>query len=288
MTEGMIVRREWYRHGELWIVREQPWDFAKYGAEGTMFDVSIYDFVDGIDSGMYVLDLYVDDVKLINSKFFEIKSSAYNVAPQASPDGEYLASVEPPGTILLQKWGKKSRELLAVDEVASLAWFPGSGHLLYVNVNRFEQDEYHNYMLGFETWVVDINTGERNIIASTAENFRVGTPSPGGRYVAGKSGTGWADACYFSSYLMVLKLDRDHNRIATYRLEDFSGVGKNLGEASWYIHPRNIQWANRFQFTVELREHCMSSFDTGGYLFDLKTMEAKKVMNLLDGRVWSQ
>lgn len=287
MKEGMLVRREWYRHGELWIEREEEWDFAKYGAEGTMYDISIYDFVNGIDPGYYTLSLYVDDVKLRSLHYFEVKDRHYRVDPQASPDGNYLASVKPPGTILLQKWGKQARELLTVDEIAALAWFPGGEHLLYVNANRFSQDEFHDYRLDFETWVVNIHTGERKIIASTVENFRGGTPSPGGRYVAGISGSGWGDACYFSSYLMVLKLDRDHNRIATIRLDDFNGVEEVLGWDPWDIHPSNIQWVTRHQFTAELRATCSRSFDTGVYLFELKTMEIMKVRDLYDWQVWA-
>jgi hypothetical protein len=288
MQEGMVLRREWYRHGELWLEREERWDFAKYGSSGTMFDISIYDFMDGLDPGTYVLDLYVDDVQLATSWWFYVKERLYSVVPQASPDGTYLASVELPGTIVLQEWGRKAREFITVDEVASLAWFPGGEHLLYVNVNRFEQDELHNMMVGFETWVANIKTGERKIIASTAEDFREGKPSPGGRYVAGISGTGWGDACFYDSFLMVLKLDRDHNHIATYRLEAFGGESEDLGWNTRRIHPRNIQWVNRYQFTAELREHCLPSFDTGVYLFDLKTMEVKKVRDLYDGQAWSQ
>src|SRR5690348_3511217 len=36
MRAGLTVRREWYRDGTLWLRREEPWDFAKYGANGTL------------------------------------------------------------------------------------------------------------------------------------------------------------------------------------------------------------------------------------------------------------
>jgi hypothetical protein len=287
MQEGMVVRLEWYRHGELWLEQEELWDFEKYGSSGTMFDISIYNFVDGIDPGLYVLDLYVDDVHVIGSGYFQVWSRSYSVKPQASPDGNYIARVEPPGMILLQKWGKKERELLTVDEIASLAWFPGSGHLLYVNVNRFAQDEFENMKLGFETWIVDIKTGDRKMIASTAHALRMGKPSPGGRYVVGISGSGWADACNIDSYLIVLRLDRDHNRIATYRLEDFSGGGRDFSKDGWDIHPGNIQWVSRYQFTAELQAACLPPFDAEVYIFDLKTMKATKVGSLENESVWS-
>jgi hypothetical protein len=272
----------------LWLEREELWDFAKYGSSGTRYDISIFDFVDGLDSGSYDLDLYVNDVHMTGSWEFHVIERNYRVDPQASPDGTYLASVELPGTIILQEWGHKAREFITVDEVASLAWFPGGEHLLYVNVNRFEQENVHSMRVGFETWVANIKTGERKIIASTVEDFRDGTPSPGGRYVAGISGPGGGDGCFYDSFLMVLKLDRDHNHIATYQLEDFSGVSEDLGLDVWNIHPRNIQWVSRYQFTVELRETCLASFDTGVYIFDLKTMDARKVRDFYNEQVWSQ
>lgn len=36
-----------------------------------------------------------------------------------------------------------------------------------------------------------------------------------------------------------------------------------------------------------IREHCLSSFDTGVYLFDLKTMEAKILGSIRNGSVYS-
>lgn len=288
MEEGMVVRREWYRHGELWLEREEIWDFAKYGSDGTMFDISIFDFIDGIDPGTYSLYLYVDGVRMIVSGFFEVRSVGFSVKPQASPDGNYLARVEPPGTIILQEWRGKRKELTTFDEIADLAWFPGGQHLFVVTANRFDQMNSSTLRLKFESWVVHIKTGERKMISSGAEDLHLGLPSPSGRHIAGISGTRFADACLYDAYLIVLKLDRDHNKIATYRIEDFGGTLEDLGSDTWNIHPRNIQWVTRFQFTAELREHCLPSFDSGVYLFDLKTMEAKKIRTLVDGSVWAQ
>jgi hypothetical protein len=288
MEAGMVVRREWYRYGELWLEREELWDFAKYGSSGTMFDVSIYDFVDGLDSGWYGLKLYTDGIRLVESPQFWVKEWAYPVEPQASPDGNLLVTIERPGTIFIQEWGGKRREFTTFDEVADLDWFPGGEHLFVVNVNRFEQLDTSSMEIGLEGWVVDIKTGEKRMITPSTLNFRRGTTSPGGRYVAGISGTGWGDACFVDSYLMVLKLDRDHNHIATYRLKDFGEMGESLGHDVWDVHPSNIQWVNRYQFTAELTGYCLPTFVNGVYLFDLKTMEAKIIRRLVARSEWSQ
>ena len=34
MRAGMTVKREWYLNGQLWLTREEEWDFAKYGEHG--------------------------------------------------------------------------------------------------------------------------------------------------------------------------------------------------------------------------------------------------------------
>jgi photosystem II stability/assembly factor-like uncharacterized protein len=60
MHEGLVVLREWYLNGELWLSREEPWDFDKYGANGAITDVSIYDYDAGLPSGDYQLRMYID------------------------------------------------------------------------------------------------------------------------------------------------------------------------------------------------------------------------------------
>jgi hypothetical protein len=62
MTDGLVVRRDWYREGALWITKTEPWSLAKYGANGTVTDVSIYDTQNGLPSGHYELQLFISDV----------------------------------------------------------------------------------------------------------------------------------------------------------------------------------------------------------------------------------
>lgn len=60
MREGLTVRREWYLNGQLWLARDETWDFAKYGANGTIADVSIYDLDVGLPSGTFQLRLFIN------------------------------------------------------------------------------------------------------------------------------------------------------------------------------------------------------------------------------------
>jgi hypothetical protein len=60
MRAGLVVKREWLREGEQWIVKQEAWNFAKYGASGTVTDISIYDTEKSLPNGHYVLHLYID------------------------------------------------------------------------------------------------------------------------------------------------------------------------------------------------------------------------------------
>ena len=60
MRAGLTVRREWYLNGQLFLAREEAWDFAKYGANGTITDVSIYNLDAGLPSGAYQLRLFIN------------------------------------------------------------------------------------------------------------------------------------------------------------------------------------------------------------------------------------
>jgi hypothetical protein len=62
MTAGLTVRRDWYQDGKSWITKEEPWNFDKYGANGMVTDISIYDTQNGLPGGHYELRLYIDNM----------------------------------------------------------------------------------------------------------------------------------------------------------------------------------------------------------------------------------
>jgi hypothetical protein len=63
MHAGLTIRREWYLNGRLWLQREEPWDFSKYGAFGAVQDVSIYDDIVGLPTGVYQLQIFIDGLQ---------------------------------------------------------------------------------------------------------------------------------------------------------------------------------------------------------------------------------
>lgn len=62
LSPGDRVRRIWIRDNLIWLAREEKWDWEKYGASGTVRDLSIFDFEgSGLQSAEYRLQLYLND-----------------------------------------------------------------------------------------------------------------------------------------------------------------------------------------------------------------------------------
>jgi hypothetical protein len=56
------IRRIWIRDNLIWITREEKWDWENYGAEGTVRDLSIFDYEgSGLQPAEYRLQLYLND-----------------------------------------------------------------------------------------------------------------------------------------------------------------------------------------------------------------------------------
>ena len=62
LSPGDRIRRIWIRDNLIWLTREEKWDWEKYGAAGTVRDLSIFDYEgSGLQSGEYKLQLYLND-----------------------------------------------------------------------------------------------------------------------------------------------------------------------------------------------------------------------------------
>ncbi len=109
MRQGLTVRREWYLNGELWLKREETWDFNQYGASGLVKNISIYDLDKGLPSGHYELKLYID-----GQSQFEGADPALRSFDIAAPAGGVPASVEmpsPDGAYLLDLTAKFAQKV---------------------------------------------------------------------------------------------------------------------------------------------------------------------------------
>lgn len=62
MSPSDNSRRIWFRNDQIWLTREEAWNWGEYGSEGTMLDISVYDNEgSGLPPATYRLQLYVND-----------------------------------------------------------------------------------------------------------------------------------------------------------------------------------------------------------------------------------
>jgi hypothetical protein len=62
MSPTDSIRRIWFRDDQIWLTREEGWNWSEYGSEGTMRDISVYDNEgSGLPPATYRLQLYIND-----------------------------------------------------------------------------------------------------------------------------------------------------------------------------------------------------------------------------------
>ena len=62
MLPGDRIRRIWFRDDLIWLTREEPWAWDRYGSAGAVTDIAVYDNEgDGLLPARYRLQLYVND-----------------------------------------------------------------------------------------------------------------------------------------------------------------------------------------------------------------------------------
>ena len=291
MREGLAIRREWYLDGSIWIVREEPWDYARYGVDGILTDISVYDFDRGLEPGRYQLRLYIDGQEQrlgtsesFSSAFFEI-SAPIGISPHISPDYSQAAIVEPPGSLIIQDVSSQEEKvLLTVDEISSLAWYPDGKYILFsVRDRPGKQAMFGPARFVDELWVVNLETGETYPFQDqfgqvTGKGLHHPYISPDGLYIAAVGGTGWTDACFVDSTLWVKEIgfsgDRLHEVFSHYQHGFTIDPAPENGEM--YVE-RIIGWDSPTLLKVELRWTCTGENLAGVYMLDMSTMTAEKI-----------
>lgn len=288
MSTDDTMKREWSYKGEVWLVREEVWDMAKYGSNGTVTDVSIFDFDGlGLYAGQYTLTLYINGQP---QSFTETPAvpftvnSLTSIDPITEPDGSRTASALG-GRILLQDQAGSQDELAHLTEIADLAWFPDGQHLLAAN--RIYADHIpNNRHVAYELWLVSVNDGALTQLASIEENLHNGLISPNGRYIALTAGTGAGDACFAASTLNIMALDEQKQPIALYKMADIEGLPPDDGNDSLDFYPLTGSWQNDTTLDIPLNATCLMPDQPlpphapGLYRIDLNTLTAERIGDL--------
>jgi hypothetical protein len=280
MRDGLMIRREWYWDGQPWITREEPWDFERYGANGTIRDISIFDNETGLNSGVYQLRLYIDNVPQpigsgigtpVTPWFTFNIGTEEKYAGYMSPD--YLSAVEVFNgkQVVLQTSGGISKKIFTAREVPYVSWFPDGRHFLFVDRDRSEQKYGTNLGIRDDLWMVEVPSGNQQLLYKNDIMFtgRAGpVVSPNGRYIASLEGSGFGDACMVDSHLIFIELASDLKSMRPIRQAEFSGLPSFDGGSIYPVEDGT--WQSDDEYLVTLDGTCTADkSQLGPYIFNL-------------------
>jgi hypothetical protein len=280
MRDGMVVRRAWYHNNKLWISREEPWDYAKYGANGTMRDISVYELDAGLPFGVYRFELYIDSKP--QPIFGGVYWPTFTISPNefrlqaASPNGSWTALVHDPSLLSVIDPNGNVREMYSGKEIANLVWFPDSQHLLFVDRDRSAEVIGTNRGIRDQLWILDLVSRETHLLHESDSVLGVVgglVISPDGRYAVSTEGSGDVDACFVSLQLLFFEMGGDFQSVTVIRQEQFGGL-PNVPDST--VYPDNAgTWQSSSQFAVPLKVTCVTDDSLAGpYLFDLANRTA--------------
>lgn len=286
MRAGLTIKREWYLNGEPWLLREEPWDFEKYGAAGVMSDISIYDLDAGLPEGLYQLKVYINNVAQpigVNTPsgpdtfmIFEILREEFTDVP--APNSQWSAGVSFGNRLVIRNAAGVPTEIFAGREIPYVAWLPDSQHVLFVDRDRSGQ--VSNLLVGVrdELWIADVLS--REVTSLYQSDTTLGStgglyPSPNGKYVAGISGSGFGDACFLDSQVIFFEMAGNYKSVKVIKQEQFSGVPRGADKV---VYPVAVgTWESNTQYRVPLNGTCGTDPSLMGlYLFDIPSLKANQ------------
>jgi len=286
MREGLSVKREWYLDGQVWLTREEPWDFTKYGASGIMRDVSIHDFETGLESGAYQLRIYINNaLQPIGSSSATLNFLNFIVQPNeafsglTSPDLQWVAEIHGEKRIVIRDLNGAPRDLYTGREVPYLTWFADSRNILFVDRDRSKQQPGSPLGARDDLWIADIQTGEKHLLykSETAFGGHAGPLlSTYERYIVSLEGSGYGDACGVDSRLIFLELSNDHQSVVkAIKQEQFTGLPTS---SDGIVYPMDDgTWEADNLFRVTLDGTCSTDRNQlGSYLFNIAALTATK------------
>ena len=286
MRQGLTIKREWLLDGQLWLTREEPWDFAKYGASGVMPDISIYDFDAGLPSGVYQLQLYIDGVQQpigADTMFgpenwlnFSVLSAGDGFSASSSPDNLWSVTVYGMKQIVLRSSNNSEREVFSGREINYLTWFGDSKHFLFVDRDYSGQQPGSPVGVRDELYIADVVTGQVSLLNTVDGPFQeYGGPQPSldGKYIAGLIGSGFGDACFVDTRLIFLEVASDFKSAKAIEQKSFIGV-PSAADSVVYPVAEGSWWAGN-QYLVTLNGTCgMNPSLLGPFVFDVPGLKA--------------
>jgi hypothetical protein len=282
MSASDMVQRVWTKNGEAWLDRKETWDSATYGRQGTMRDISVYDFEgSGLEPGKYHLTLFINEVYQVEAEFV-VDTAVPTTTLSASTETE-LAWVNNNTVLMLNAWDGSQRELARANKITELLWLPDRQHLLYVD-QKAETDPNAPPWPKHALWIVNTANGAQWQLSSYEENLhRVGL-TPGNRFITALAGSDFGDACFMDRTLIFLGLNDSYQRINLHNMRDFAGFPANAGY--WFYPEEGGKWENDQEYVATLTAFCLSPDMgvspedlalLGRYRFNMSTLTAVKI-----------
>ena len=285
MRAGLTIKREWYLDGKIWLTREEPWDFAKYGASGIMQDVSIYDTEVGLDSGAYQLRVYIDNVQqpigrepaTLNYLNFVIQPYESYTAI-VSPDLQSTAEIYGGKRIVIRDVNGTPKDLYTGREIPYLTWFANSRELLFVDRDRSQQQSDTSIGVRDNLWIADVQTGDYHLLYEgyTAFSGHNGLMlSTYEKYIVSLEGSRYADACMVDSRLVFFELANDRQSVTVIKQEQFTGLSASRDGTVYPIDDGAWEADNLFRLTLD-GTCAVDRAGLGQYVFNIAARTATK------------
>jgi hypothetical protein len=288
MREGMVVQRIWRHNGDVWLTREENWNYNLLGANGTLQGISIFDLEDGLPPGHYTLSLFINgEQQDLEDAPGEQEAASFWLYPSdvpdpvISPDRQRTARVQNGNILTIQEPNGEVNTLAIAQEISGVSWFPDSRTLLYTERDRSDQEAFdRDAGITHKLWRVDVISGERLLLAGAGENFHSPLISPSGRLLAAQAGSTEEDrvSCRLSPTLVILELDTEFRRSAVYTLENFTNLAE-ASEAAPDLESGEMSWDAEERLTLPLRWACPDSAPPpdGVYRLNLRTLQAVRL-----------
>jgi len=283
MTAADQLERLWYFNDALWLERSEAWDMAKYGANGRMQDIFVFDYEPSLAPGHYRVVLKVNGVALASA---EHTIPTNTVGPIVEPDSGFTAAVQDHKTLVLRRVDGTTAAWESFGDIVDLAWLPGGQHIIYSEQIVVNPELPGTLGLRHNLWRHDVTTGIKQLLSTTDDDLHSPVVSPDGRYLALYSGTLYGDACFVDAHLHIMALTANGERANLFALADFSGLPEvdgalpqpNLfGPGDGPFDPVPGEWVDGQTLNTRLVWYCSTSEAAGVYALDINGRTAVKI-----------
>ena len=221
MTAANELERLWYYNGALWLERREMWDMGKYGANGRVEDVFVYDYEPNLSPGQYRVVLKVDGKEMASAEY---TIATNTIAPKVERNTGFTAAVQDHTRLVLRRVDGTTASWVSSGDIVAFDWFPSGNALVYSEQVVVEPNMPGTLGLRHNLWLQNVISGKKWLLASSDENLHTPVVSPDGHRLALLSGTFYGDACGLDAYLYVMELTENLTRQSLIDLDDFTNL----------------------------------------------------------------